>query len=269
MSDLLIWVIGINHTQIGLKKAQKALAEAAPEEWAEYERARAAFEAARTLVVRNSAVKEAEAELKLNAAAQWKAYQKAQDAFSEAMDQHIKADSAVKKEAPDQYAALRILFRNEDHFDSDFDRRFDEARQALKAAVSPSSWELYESSSETVFDKGEEVNKAEKKLRDNAPMEMEVYYEALIAVGDARRYRQAPMEWALFYAAEEALILAAPNEWSDYEDATTEDEFDAAQAALSKAAPKEWAAYEAAEDALIDKMGNTKHRRRFIEYTMF
>ena len=263
MSDLLIWVIGIDHTQTGLKKAQKALAEAAPEEWAQYERSRAAYEAARTLVVRDSAVKEAEAELKMTAAAQWKAYQKAQDALSEAIDQSIQANKAVKEEAPDQYAEIRIMFRNEEYFDSDFDRRYKEARQALKAVVSPSKWEKYESAYDLVFDKGVEMREAEKELRDNAPMEMEVYYEAVIAADNARRYRQAPMEWAHFYAAEEALILAAPDEWSAYENAQTEDEFQTAQIALSKAAPKEWEAYETAEDALNDKTGR---RRSFTQY---
>ena len=266
MSDLLIWVIGLDHTQTDLKKAQKALAEAAPEEWAAYKRSRAAYEAARTLVVRNSAVMDAEAELKMTAAAEWKAYQKAQDAFREAIEEHIEAKNDVKREAPDQYAAIKALFKDDSLFQGGFEKRYNEARDALKAAVPPPKWERYEHTSDKVYHKGEDLGKAEEALRDNAPMEIEVYHEAVESAGNARRLRRAPVEWALFYAAEEALILAAPDEWFAYENALDEDELYAAQNELSKAAPDEWAAYQTAEDALGDALGR---RRKLIQYMDF
>ncbi len=264
-SDLLIWVIGLDHTQTDLKKAQNALAEAAPEEWAEYQRSRALYEAARKLVVRNSAMKEAEAELKMAAAFQWKTYRKAQDAFSKAVDAHIKSKNAVKREAPDQYAAIKALFKDGSLFEGGLEQRYNEAREALQAAVSPDKWERYEHTSNEMINKGEDLVKAEEALRNNAPMEIEVYHEAVEAVVDARRFRRAPTEWALFYAAEEALILAAPEEWSAYEHALDEEELDAAQYALSKAAPDEWTAYQTAEETLGEAMGRKRQRIQYMD----
>lgn len=265
-SDLLLWVIGLDHTQTDLKKAQQALAEAAPEEWAAYQRSRTVYEAARTLVVRNSAVKEAEAELKMVAAAEWKAFQKARDELRDAIEAHIKSKNAVKREAPDQYAAIKGLFKDDSLFEGGFEQRYNEAREALKAAVSPDKWERYEHTSNEMFDKGEELGKAEEALRNNALIEIEVYHEAVESAGDARTYRRAPIQWALFYAAEEALILAAPEEWTAYHNALDDDDIDAAQYALSKAAPDEWKAYQSAEDALADALGRRRRRVQYMDF---
>ena len=263
----LLWAIGFTQTQTDLKNAQTALEEAAPEEWAVYERAQAAYEAARAVMARGSELRRAEREMSAIAPRRWRVYQHTQDAFNKAMNANVKASLALKREAPDQYAAVKAIFKGA-YEEGRFQEQYDQARQALKAAAKPETWKRYRKTGDRMFNRAMKLHEIEEALRGRAPVEFDLYLEAERLYDQARGSRRAAAEYKRLAEAAETLIVAAYDEWNAYQEAL--DLYDKpaileAVNAISRAAPEEWKAYDEARTAVDNALGLNRSNVEFTD----